>query len=272
MTEIKTNLRWAGGKSKMIKILDKFFPKEVNKYLETFTGGGSVLLHIIQKYNPKTAYANDIDNKLINYYNDVKNIPETVINECLEIKHSYNCDTFTEEFYKLDRNRASHFFISNKTSFSGLNKNYSSQAYDRNFSVRCINKIKDISDVVQNVNFVNNDFIQLDDVIGDINGYFIYLDPPYYGNKDKGLYGEKGKLHKEFNHEELFEWVKKHSDNNQIMLSYDDSPYIRELYKDYNIYSFDFVYSMTNTGGNLCKNGKEIVITNYQFKCDEQHS
>ena len=49
------------------------------------------------------------------------------------------------------------------------------------------------------------------------------------------------------------------------MLSYDDSPYIRELYKDYNIYSFDFVYSMTNTGGNLCKNGKEIVITNYNI-------
>ena len=37
MKEIKTNLRWAGGKSKMIKILDKYFPQEVNKYLEVFT-------------------------------------------------------------------------------------------------------------------------------------------------------------------------------------------------------------------------------------------
>ena len=263
MIEIKTNLRWAGGKSKMIKILDKFFPKEVNKYLETFTGGGSVLLHIMQKYYPKTAYANDIDDKLINYYNNVKNAPETVINECLEIKHSHNCDTFTEEFYKLNRNRASHFFISNKTSFSGLNKNYSSQAYDRNFSVRCINKIKDISNVVQNVEFINFDFEEFDFEIKD---YFIYLDPPYYSNKEKGLYGKKGKLHKDFNHEALFEFINKHSADNKIMISYDDCEYIRNLYKDYHIYDFDFVYSMTNTGGNKCKTGKEIVITNYEIE------
>ena len=68
MKEIKTNLRWPGGKSKMTKILDNFLPKEVNKYLEVFTGGGSVLLHIIQKFHPETAYANDIDKNLIGYY------------------------------------------------------------------------------------------------------------------------------------------------------------------------------------------------------------
>lgn len=266
MKEIKTNLRWAGGKSKMIKVLDKFFPKEVNKYIETFTGGGSVLLHIMQRYNPAVAYANDIDENLINYYNEVKNNADAVVDECLSIKGSYDKDSFTEGFHNLDRSRASHFFTANKTSFSGLNRNYSSQAYDRNFSISCINKIKDVSNVIQGVNFTNVDYTKLDEVIGDISGYFIYLDPPYYSNKDKGLYGKKGELHKNFNHEELFEWVKKHSADNKIMLSYDDSPYIRELYKDYNIYGFDFVYSMTNTGGNLCKEGKEIVITNYEIK------
>lgn len=265
MSEIKSNLRWPGGKSKMTKILDKFLPKEVDKYLETFVGGGSVLLYIIQKYNPQVIYANDIDGNLINYYNNVKNNPQSVIDECLEIKNKYNKDTFTDEFYKLNREKASHFFISNKTSFSGLNKNYSSQAYDRNFSIRCINKIKDISTILKTTNFLNTDFINLNNFIEDISGYFIYLDPPYFGNKDKGLYGKDGKLHKNFNHLELFEWVKKYSLNNKIMISYDDSPYIRELYKDFNIYSFDFVYSMTNTGGNLCKEGKEIVITNYKI-------
>lgn len=265
MTMVKTNLRWAGGKSKMMKILDKFLPKEVDKYLETFTGGGSVLLYIMQKYNPQVAYANDIDSKLINYYESVQTEPQIVIEECLEIKNRYTAETFADEFHNLNRELASHFFTANKTSFSGLNKNYSIQAYDRNFSIRCINKIQDISNVIQNVNFVNSDFDKLDDVVGNIEGYFIYLDPPYYGNKDKGLYGKKGELHKGFNHIELFNWVAKHSKNNKIMLSYDDSPYIRELYKDYNIYSFDFIYSMTNTGGNLCKTGKEIVITNYDI-------
>lgn len=266
MKNCKTNLRWAGGKSKMTKILDNFFPKEVDKYLETFTGGGSVLLHIIQRYNPQIVFANDIDSKLINYYNNVKDNPQTVIDECLSIKNQYNKETFAEVFKTLDRNIASHFFTSNKTSFSGLNNNYSPQAYDKNFSIRCINKINDISEVIKDVNFINSDFAKLDEVIEDISGFFIYLDPPYFGNKKIGLYGEKGELHKNFNHLELFEWVNKHSSNNKIMLSYDDSEYIRELYKDYNIYSFDFVYAMTNTGGNLCKTGKEIVITNYDIE------
>jgi DNA adenine methylase len=242
------------------------FPKDVDKYLEVFTGGGSVLLHIVQKLNPSIVYANDIDSNLINYYNEVKNNPQLIIDECLEVKNNNTKETFAEEFSKLDREKASHFFISNKTSFSGLNKNYAPLAYDRNFTIRCINKINDISNVLQEVNFVNSDFAVLDDVIDDINGYFIYLDPPYCDNKDKGLYGKKGELHKYFNHDDLFKWVDKHAKNNKIMLSYDDSPYIRELYKDYNIYSFDFVYSMTNTGGNLCKLGKEIVITNYEIE------
>ena len=103
----------------------------------------------------------------------------------------------------------------------------------------------------------------LDDNINNIDDYFIYLDPPYFDNKNKGLYGKKGNLHKKFNHIDLFNWVKNHSSNNKIMLSYDDSPYIKDLYKDFNIYGFDFIYSMTNVGGKSCKSGKELVITNY---------
>ena len=128
----------------MTKILDNFFPKEVDKYLETFTGGGSVLLHIVQKFNPHTVYANDIDSNLINYYNNAKTNPQAIIDECLEVKNKHTKETFAEEFRKLNREKASHFFISNKTSFSGLNKNYAPLAYDRNFSVKCINKINDI--------------------------------------------------------------------------------------------------------------------------------
>ena len=90
MKEVKTNLRWPGGKSKMTKILKNYFPKEIDKYLEVFTGGGSVLLYITQNYKPQQIYANDIDKRLINYYNNVKNNPQTVIDECLEIKKNYN--------------------------------------------------------------------------------------------------------------------------------------------------------------------------------------
>lgn len=66
--------------------------------------------------------------------------------------------------------------------------------------------------------------------------------------------------------------MKKHSSKNLIMMSYDDSPYIRELYNEYYIFNFDFVYSMTNTGGNSCREGQEIVITNYVPKTLRKHN
>ena len=146
-----------------------------------------------------------------------------------------------------------------------MNKNYSSQAFNRNFTIDGINKIEDISSVIQRVTFLNTDFVKLDDYIENIDGFFIYLDPPYKENNKIGLYGDKGELHKNFNHDMLFEWVQNHTKNNKIMISYDESSYIRNLYKNYNIYSFDFVYSMTNVGGKVCKKGGEIVITNYDI-------
>lgn len=261
--EIKSNLRWPGGKSKMVNILDQFMPKKINKYMETFVGGGSVLLHIIQKYDPYKIIANDIDKNLITYYKDVKDNPQSIIKECMKIKSKYNSDDFKKIFDTMNGTNAYSFFIKNKCSFSGLNNNYSRLAYEKNFTINSINKINDISNIIKNVEFINRDF---EDIDLDLSDYFIYLDPPYYSNKEKGLYGKKGKLHKNFNHELLFEWINYYSKDNKIMISYDDNEYIRNLYKDYNIYDFDFVYSMTNTGGNKCKIGKEIVITNYKIE------
>ena len=100
---VKTNLRWAGGKSKMLKILDNYFPEKVDKYLEPFTGGGSVLLYIIQKYNPKNVISNDIDEKLINYYIELKYNVKNIVDECLEIKNRYDKDSFKDKFYELKK-------------------------------------------------------------------------------------------------------------------------------------------------------------------------
>lgn len=261
--EVKSNLRWPGGKSKMTKKLDKFMPKEINKYFEVFVGGGSILLYVIQKYKPHKIIANDINKDLISYYKGIQKNSQKIVDNLLNVKNKHTKEQFKFIFKQLNKTNNEDFFMLNKTSFSGLNNNYSDLAYDKNFSINSIKKIKDISSLIQQVDFINEDFIDLD---LDLNNYFIYLAPPYYSNKEKGLYGEKGLLHKNFNHKALFEFVEYYNLDNKIMISYDDCDYIRNLYKDYYIYSFDFTYSMTNTGGNKCKVGKEIVITNYELE------
>lgn len=263
---IKTNLRWAGGKSRMTDILETYMPSKIEKYLETFLGGGSVLLHVLQRFNPKLVYANDIDSNLVNYYSEVQQHPQQLIQELTLMKSKFNEEEFREEFTKLDRSTAVGFYAANKSSFSGLNYNYSESSYVRNFTLNSIDAIGKISHVIRDVNLVNSNYLELDRNLAiPIRGFFIYLDPPYYGNRKVGLYGRKGELHKGFDHEALHSWVEQHSADNQIMISYDDSPYIRELYKDYNIYDFSITYTMTNTGGNKGKTGGEIVITNYDI-------
>lgn len=252
----------------MMKVLDDYFPtKNINKYLEVFTGGGSVLFHAIQRYKPSLVYANDIDTNLINYYNGVKDNPEKVISECIELKNKYDKNSFKSIFKELDKSIPSNFLALNRSSFSGISNSFSPTAFDDNFNMSSINSVNEISKIIKNVNFINSDFKDLDEVIPEkIEGFFIYLDPPYYGNRNKGLYGNKGVLHKDFDHEGLFEWVKKHSENNLIMISYDNDKHIREVYKDYYLYDFDFTYCMTNPGGNKAKTGKELVIVNYDLQ------
>ena len=264
MQFVKSNLRWPGGKSRMMRFLEPFIPGRINKYLEVFTGGGSVLLYMIQNRLVKTICANDIDTNLINYYYAVQNDPMGLIRDISAVKKEYSAETFNDIYKTLDITTPSGFFIANKTSFSGISNSYSSSTYDANFSFNAIKNIYLISKVIKHVKFLNLDFVDLDSEIEDFEDYFVYLDPPYYYNMDVGLYGERGTLHKGFDHDALCDWVKAHADQNKIMISYDDSSYIRALYKDFNMYSFDFTYTMTNVCREKCKIGKELIITNYE--------
>ncbi len=263
MTFIKSNLRWPGGKSRMMRLLEPYIPGKISKYVEVFVGGGSALLYMLQSRNITTVYANDIDENLINYYNAVKHDPVGLISEIMTIKKTYTAETFTDIYKTIDATTPWGFFISNKTSFSGIGNSYSSRTYESNFSYSAIKNIYLISKLIKNVGFLNLNFVDIDSEIQDFTDFFIYLDPPYFGNRDVGLYGKHGILHKGFNHRALFDWVNAHAEHNKIMISYDDSEYIRALYEGFNIYSFDFTYTMTNVGNNKCKIGKEIIITNY---------
>jgi len=260
---VTTNLRWPGGKSKMTRILQAFMPENIDKYFEVFTGGASVLLFVLQKYNPEITLANDIDQNLIRYYQHLQIHPKTLVGDLLRIKNAFDSEQFRNEFKKLDTQYPEQFFVANKTSFSGLNYNYSKLAYEKNFTHRSIEKIIKLSDLLRDVDFINVDFRRFDRKLKD---YFIYLDPPYFSNAQKGLYGKKGTLHKSFDHDALKLFVDRYASDNKIMISYDDCSDIRQMYSQYHQYNFDFVYSMTNTGGNNCKTGKEIVITNYKVK------
>ena len=273
---IKNNLRWPGGKSKMIKDLIPFIPEQIENYIEIFCGGASLGINIVQKLNIKKILFNDIDSELINYYNTISNDKKCsqLINELLSVKLQHNKDTFSiiyKEYKEKDISqcddieRSKIFFVLNKNSFSGLrNSTYSKLAFDQNFSIKSISGCKNIGNLFnkKNIIFSNCDFRNFD--YANINNSFIYLDPPYFSNSKNKLYGKDGLLHKNFDHQKLKDFVDQISKNNKIMMSYDNCDEIKNIYNKYSISTFNKRYSMTNTGGNNCKIGKELVIRNYE--------
>ncbi len=95
----------------------------------------------------------------------------------------------------------------------------------------------------------------------------IYLDPPY-DIKHNTLYGgNKGNLHRIFNHENFRDTVSKFS--GKWFISYNDNPYLRNLFIGYDIKDFDTIYYMKCSKENITdiktksKNATELVIKNY---------
>lgn len=80
-----------------------------------------------------------------------------------------------------------------------------------------------------------------------------YLDPPYL--VDSALYGKRGDKHKGFNHGALARILKTRP---RWMLSYNDCPEVRELYKDFDI----IVPDQWNHSMSKHKKTSEVIILN----------
>jgi DNA adenine methylase len=92
---------------------------------------------------------------------------------------------------------------------------------------------------------------------------FIYLDPPYYSVAESRLYGRRGELHLNFDHERLRGVLGQTS--HKWLLTYDDCDYIRERYADYTQLRWTLQYGMNNYKQGKAEKGKELFISNYEL-------
>ena len=65
---LKPILKYNGGKSREIPLFEKYIPSTFDTYFEPFLGGGAVYFYL----EPKKAVLNDVNARLINFYEDVK--------------------------------------------------------------------------------------------------------------------------------------------------------------------------------------------------------
>lgn len=82
---MKPLIKYRGGKSKEIPLIMEHIPQYNGRYIEPFFGGGALYFYL----EPKKAIINDINTKLIAFYNGVKSNYPTLRKELDEIEKIY---------------------------------------------------------------------------------------------------------------------------------------------------------------------------------------
>ncbi|MDC3273548.1 Dam family site-specific DNA-(adenine-N6)-methyltransferase [Alphaproteobacteria bacterium] len=106
----KPILKWAGGKTQLIKQIEEFLPEEIKtkklkKYAEPFIGGGALFFYLQDKYKIDETYISDTNKDLILLYKTVKENLNELLKQLLIISNKYDAITIEEKrkeyFYKI---------------------------------------------------------------------------------------------------------------------------------------------------------------------------
>ena len=66
---MRTLVKYRGGKSRELMEFRQYIPNEYERYIEPFLGGGAVFFDL----EPERSIVNDINEKLMNFYSEVRN-------------------------------------------------------------------------------------------------------------------------------------------------------------------------------------------------------
>mgnify|MGYP001163812866 FL=1 len=275
MKKFKTPLRYPGGKSRATKVLLEYVPLKYDYYVEPFIGGGSMAIALTKIRPNLKVTINDLYFPVYAFWTALRDVGPQMQQHLFKIKTDLSEYDSEEDILKAHKDAfdkakerlkgsediyqtAINFYICNKCSFSGLSENssFSKQASQSNFSINGINSLLWYSQAIRNWNIKNEDYSQVMNPDA-----FNFLDPPY-SIKDN-LYGSKGSLHKTFSHTKLASLCDAFEGN--MMITYNASKDIEELYPKFSKLKWDLTYTMRSTqsyGADQDKR-KELLLVNY---------
>jgi site-specific DNA-adenine methylase len=271
--QLKTCLRYPGGKSRACEKMGPYFPdlRNYDEFREPFLGGGSVAIHITKKYPNLDIWVNDLYEPLVNFWQQLQMFGTDLKDKLVDLKTANNTPELAKDLFLKAKeqindqtlssiDRAVSFYIVNKCSFSGLTESssFSPQASNANFSLRGIEKLPAYSTLISRWRITNYSY---DYLMDGTMGAFMYLDPPY-DIKDN-LYGRKGSMHKEFDHDKFA--ADCDVNNMDQLISYNSDQLVKDRFKNWNAAEFDLTYTMRSVGEYMRdqKQRKELLLFNY---------
>jgi DNA adenine methylase len=245
-----------------IKLFIHHIPNNINIYLEPFIGGGAVYFHLQNNKN----VINDVHKELIDFYNSIKNgNSEDIYKFMNENKNE------EENYYKVrdkyeirnELDNAKRFYYLRKTCYRGMMRYNSKGGFNIPFGkYKSINyeelKNKKYEELLQKTEVLNKNFDYIFNNYND-NNNFMFLDPPYDSEFTNYGYCSFGKEE----HRKLAELFKK--TKNKCLMIIGETDFIKELYSDYIVSSYDKKYRFKLHSGRINDsiNNKHLIIKNY---------
>jgi DNA adenine methylase len=269
MIAYKSPLRYPGGKSRAVERILAQIPATLREYREPFVGGGSVYFGVRSLFGTAIRCAiNDLNPDVIYFWTAVRDNLTVLADEIESFRNHYLHDgralyqfLCDEDNMRSGFDRALRFFIMNRITFSGIMDagGYSQQAFEQRFTASSIERLRSLDRGLSGVQITCDDYETLLTRPGD--DVFIFLDPPYYSAARSKLYGKRGDLHTSFDHERFASLMQKVM--HKWLITYDDSPYIRDLFSFAQVETWELQYGMSSFTGGTVEKGRELFIRNY---------
>lgn len=283
---MKPIIKYRGGKSKELQIILKYLPEFTGRYVEPFFGGGALYFHL----EPENAIINDINGKLMKFYEGVRNdygilrieldrIENLYENnkkefDLLKKEHPDEIVTYKNEslYYEIrdmfngksEKNYSDaliYYFI-NKTAYSGMIRYNAKGEFNvpfgryKNLNTKIITK--EHSSLLQKSQLFNTDYSDIFKILEKDD--FVFLDPPYdctfsdYGNneyRDGFTKEEHVRLADEFRRIPC-----------KALMVMGKTELTENLYRDFVVDEYEKVYSV-NIRNRFKSSSMHMIVTNY---------
>jgi DNA adenine methylase len=271
MSEINSPFRYPGGKFYARKlILEYLIPH--SHYAEPFAGGASIFF---AKKKVAHNILNDIDPDLINCYLAIRDNVEALITLLDGIEATKENHYYYKHVYQPTNTleQAFRWYYLNRISYSGImNMQNCYWGYGDKYSMQPKNwptHLRRCSKKLQGVTISCMDFENV--IIQAPDGAFLFIDPPYFNADQDKFYTHS--FDKD-SHYRLARVLQEHSHRLKFLLTYDNSPEVRDIYQRSNhILEKEWNYTINRTDDQTKKTtdkgkrymGKEVFIMNYDI-------
>lgn len=256
-------ISWIGGKHILAKTIISMMP-EHHCYVEVFGGAGWVLF---KKPTSKVEVWNDLNSDLVNLFRIVRDrLHEFKRRQffLLSSREEYYIfmRAIKEQKFKDDIDRAIAFYYCIKNSFgAGI---FTGWAFGPNRSPKYCSSLEQLEAARERLKGVYIDNLSYEKLIPnwDRKDTLFYCDPPYYMLLKKSGKGYYQCAFTEEDHLRLRDMLKQIT--GKVILSYDDNPIIRKLYRGFKVIETKPVlYSINNRLHAKVRFMQELLITNF---------